>query len=159
VINHPPGNDAFARAIRLKGREQISWQGHNVLATMESAEPVHAGNRGERSVWFSLVPQTTTEVTIDTFGSAIDTLLAVYTGPDLARLTPVAANDDANWGTYQSRITAKLQGGQVYHVAVDGYGGETGFLSVQVGGDGLVARSAFSWQLFLPVLLQPVTAR
>ena len=68
-------------------------------------------------------------VRFDTRGSDFDTLLAVYTGNSLNDLTEIASNDDAEAGDIvfaQSDVRISAQQGQTYHLAVDGYGGESG---------------------------------
>jgi hypothetical protein len=69
-------------------------------------------------------------VTIDTVGSAFDTLLGVYTGTAVAALTTVATNDDAN-GTTQSSVAFSAAAGTTYRIAVDGYGGATGGVTLR----------------------------
>jgi hypothetical protein len=64
-------------------------------------------------------------VTVNTTGSAFDTLLAVYTGTSVGALNTIASNDDAS-GTTQSSVTFNAVSGTTYRVAVDGYGGATG---------------------------------
>src|SRR5206468_2169340 len=76
----------------------------NVGATKEAAEPNHAGKSGGKSMWVSWSPPTNGIVTFSTAGSSFDTLLAVYTGTDLARLTEVASDDDSG-GFYTSLVT------------------------------------------------------
>ena len=101
--------------------------GSNVGAGIESGEPNHAGNSGGASVWWTWTAPTTGSFTFDTRGSDFDTLLAVYTGDSLNRLTAVASNDDdAEGGLLQSAVRFSAQQGQTYHIAVDGYGGATG---------------------------------
>jgi hypothetical protein len=62
----------------------------------------------------------------DTIGSTPDTMLAVYTGAALNALTPVASNDDAGGGTRQSRIGINAVIGTTYRIAVDGWHGDSG---------------------------------
>jgi len=64
-----------------------------------------------------------------TYGSDFDTLLAVYTGTSVDTLTEVASNDDSG-GTLQSRVEFTTTAGTVYHIAVDGYGGAQGNVTV-----------------------------
>jgi hypothetical protein len=52
-------------------------------------------------------------------------LLAVYTGTSLTALTQTAANDDSG-GTTQSRVSFTAVAGRTYRIAVDGYGGASG---------------------------------
>ena len=120
-----PGADDFAARPALSG---ASGQGgdDNGDAGKESGEPNHAGNSGGASLWWTWTAPATGPVTFDTRGSDFDTLLAIYTGARLNRLTAVASNDDVSSGGRQSEVSFTAQRGQTYHVAVDGHGGATG---------------------------------
>src|ERR1035438_1681820 len=94
-----PANDNFANAITISG----FWGTTNAdttAATAEPGEPAHAGAAAAHSVWFKLIAIQDGTMTIHTFGSAIDTRLAVYAVPANTNaavngsLFPVAANDD-----------------------------------------------------------------
>jgi hypothetical protein len=93
-----PANDKFSNATVITG----SWGTNissNIGATAEPGEPSHAGIVPAHSIWFKWVAPETGEVTLDSIGSnsngiPLDTVLAVYTGPDIAHLNQVAANDD-----------------------------------------------------------------
>jgi len=66
--------------------------------------------------------------TFDTLGSTFNTLLAVYVNDLVTNLTPIASNDDidpAN-GVLQSRVVFNAAGLTMYHIAIDGFNGETG---------------------------------
>ena len=120
-------NDAFANAQVLAGAGG-SATGSTVGFTKEAGEPNHAGNAGGHSAWWTWTAPASGSVTIDTIGSPFDTLLAVYTGTSVAALTQVAANDDAS-GT-QSRVTFTATAGVVYRIAVDGFAGASGSVTV-----------------------------
>jgi uncharacterized delta-60 repeat protein/uncharacterized repeat protein (TIGR01451 family) len=141
----PPPNDNFANAIVISG----FWGTTNVdttAATAEPGEPAHAGAPAAHSVWYKLIVIQDGTMTIHTFGSAIDTRLAVYSVPANTNaavngvLFPVAANDDLNV-VFNGNLPA-LQGqngpavpggpsivkfpvkqGAVFYVAVDSNGG------------------------------------
>jgi hypothetical protein len=121
ALGLPPG--AFAAAEAIAGPRGIVL-GDNAAATKEPGEPDHAGNPGGRSIWYRWTARAAATVTIDTFGSDFDTLLAVYRGSSLADLELVAANDDADGS--QSRVTFRVVEGEEYRIAVDGYGGAAG---------------------------------
>lgn len=119
-------NDDFAAAWQLSGQSG-SVTASNVQSTKEAGEPNHAGNPGGHSVWFKWTAPATGYVSWDTPGSSFDTLLAVYTGTDVANLVQVAANDDIAFnlwwpdGRYrESYLSFIAQQGQTYYVAVDG---------------------------------------
>ena len=128
-LNHsqagpPPANDEFANRITLTG-STVSTIGSNVGATIVNEEPVHAGNIGGKSVWWTWTAPANGLVTIDTAGSDFDTLLAVYTGNVLSSLALVAGNDDATSGERSSSVFFNASSGTTYQIAVDGYSGET----------------------------------
>src|SRR5439155_300663 len=125
----PPANDAFANAQSISGSSG-NVTGSNANATKESGEPNHAGNAGGRSVWYAWTAPTTDPVTIQTVGSSFDTLLAVYTGSAVNALSAVASNDNIDTGNLQSRVTFTPVAGTVYRIAVDGFNGANGNLSL-----------------------------
>jgi hypothetical protein len=120
----PPANDAFAAALAIAG-DRGSVEGANAGATKEPGEPAHAGNAGGASVWFRWTAPRDGQFAVATGQSDFDTLLAVYTGPGLGALAPVAADDDSGPGP-TSEVSFRAAGGTVYHVAVDGFLGKVG---------------------------------
>jgi hypothetical protein len=117
----PPPNDAFGSCAPLTGLAgQIT--GSNIGATSEQSEPAHAGNTGGRSVWYCWTAPTNTVVTLDTVGSSIDTVLAVYTGTDLASLTEMASDNDSG-SNQTSRVVFDATSGTIYRIAVDNFAG------------------------------------
>lgn len=93
-----PTNDNFANAIDLTGFNGGffgSVTNNMRLATGEAGEPNHAGFPAFSTVWYKWTATNTAEVQLDTLSSTNDTILAVYTGPNLTTLRQVAANDDA----------------------------------------------------------------
>src|SRR5713226_3675560 len=94
-----PGNDQFNSRILLTGTN-LSVTGSNIGATKQNGEPNHAGNVGGASVWWSWAAPTNGDLTITTDGSVhsdgtpLDTLLGVYTGATVSHLSLVASNDD-----------------------------------------------------------------
>ena len=116
--------DDFGSSVAISG---VSGQSErsNVGAGKESGEPDHAGDSGGASVWWTWAAPAIGMVTFDTRGSDFDTLLAVYTGDSLDSLAEMASNDDAS-GTRQSAVRFSAQRGRTYHIAVDGYGSESG---------------------------------
>jgi uncharacterized delta-60 repeat protein len=91
-----PANDNFNNATVLD-TTLFTWNSitdNNFGATVESGEPRHAGFTPSQSVWYKWVAPADGEVSLDTLGSGLDTVLAVYTGNSLSTLNQVAANDD-----------------------------------------------------------------
>ena len=115
-----PANDPFAGAQAVSAASG-SATGSNQGATRESGEPTIAGNAGGASVWFSWTAPSSGTATVDTTGSAIDTLLGVYTGSAVSALTLVASNDDLSSSVYQSKVTFPVTAGTTYKIAIDGY--------------------------------------
>ena len=133
-LDPPPviPNDKFANA-QLLSSESGTATGSNASATKEAGEPNHAGQLGGASVWYSWTAPSGGTVVMDTFQSNFDTLLAVYTGNNVAELSPVASNDDAGSGGRQSRVTFRAVAGTTYQIAVDGYGAATGNIVLHWG--------------------------
>ena len=120
-----PPNDDFANRIALSGFV-VSVTGQNTNATKEPGEPDHAGNSGGKSVWWTWTAPADGTTTIATTGSSFDTLLAVYTGSTVSALSLVASNDDELPGVLTSRLSFSAQAGTAYQIAVDGWGGASG---------------------------------
>jgi hypothetical protein len=126
----PPSNDNFARAQTLQPvdpeAEPCSFEGDsdNFDATRQRAERGIMGQRAMKTVWFRwTVPQSgcAAEVTIDTFGSDFDTLLAVYETNRIATLGQgVVAEDDDALMTEQSQVSFAAVPGTTYRIQVDG---------------------------------------
>jgi len=124
-----PANNDFADRIALNSGS-TSTTGTNVGADKEAGEPNHR-SAGGASVWWSWTATSSARVTITTFGSNYDTLLGVYTGNAVNALTTVRTNDDAG-GTLQSRVRFFPTPGVTYHIAVDGYNGASGNISLNI---------------------------
>jgi hypothetical protein len=132
-----PANDAFANATTITGTP-FSGQGANTLATKEAGEPNHADNAGGHSVWWKWTPTAGGSAKLDTRGSYYDTTLAVYTGTALSALTRLVADDDVQDGVVQaSEVTFTATAGTTYHIAVDGFDGDTGGIRLALSVDGV----------------------
>lgn len=125
-----PANDAFSAARVISG-STVTITDSNVNATKQNGEPNHAGNVGGRSVWYRWTAPSTGAFTIDTSGSSYDTLLGVYSGNTISRLTTIASNDD-NGTSFQSRVSFNAVSGRLYYIAVDGYNGARGDITLNV---------------------------
>ncbi len=123
-----PANDNFAQSATITGTS-ATVTGTNANATREAEEPTIVGNGGGHSVWWSWTAPASGNVTISTAGSTFDTLLGVYTGSSVSALTLVAANDDANGGQTSS-VTFSAVAGVTYQIAVDGYDGAVGDITL-----------------------------
>ena len=134
-----PTNDDFANATVLTGVGGLVTA-INGRALLEAGEPLHAGNLGGHSIWYtwrapsdgslSLTTQGSTTGT-STNGALLDTLLDVYVGTNLTNLIVVDSNDDASLGSKYSALTVNVISNQSYYVAVDGFGGDSGTIQLQ----------------------------
>lgn len=123
----PPPNDNFSNAAAISGNSG-GVSAISEAASKETGEPDHTGNPGGRSLWYRWTAPVTCGVTIDTAGSDIDTLLAVYTGSELAALSTIAANDDFSGPT--SRVIINAVAGTSYYIVVDGFNGDAGSVTL-----------------------------
>jgi subtilisin family serine protease len=125
-----PAHDRFAQRMRLAG-DTVHTEGVvNFGATKEPGEPAHAGNRGGKSLWWEWTPSKPGLYRIHTRGSILryadgsrnlDTLLAVYTGTNVAALVPAASNNDISPADPASQLVFQATAGSAYQIAVDGY--------------------------------------
>lgn len=127
--DQPPTNDYLPNAFTATAGSTAF--GSNVNASKEEGEPNHATNAGGKSVWWSWTAPATYQVSINTCGSSFDTLLGVYIGSSVTGLTPIAANDDSSCGL-QSSVTFLASAGTTYRIAVDGFGGASGAVNLNI---------------------------
>lgn len=131
-----PANDDFTAAIAIAIDGAGSTGGNSVGATHELEEPDFNLDRGGASVWWRWTASETGPVTIDTLGSDFDTLLSVYTGASLPALAPLASNDDTEVQgapVLQSAVQFDATAGTTYHIAVDGFNGDSGTIQLRHG--------------------------
>jgi hypothetical protein len=112
----PPANDDFDNAIEFTALP-FETTADTTEATVAPDDPECIG-RDEFTVWYRLTLASTTEVTLDTFGSDYDTTLSAWTG-DRGSLDLVACNDDT--GSLQSRIVFTAEAGVTYHLMVGSF--------------------------------------
>ncbi len=121
-------NDLFTKRSRIRGPSG-SVAASTLNAGVEDDEPDHVESPWGGSVWYSWIAPRDSIVDLDTIGSGIDTVLAVYTGDSLPALEALAASDDAQLGYYFGRwssVRFEVTGGVEYSIAVGGAGGITG---------------------------------
>ena len=128
-------SDSFAGQQVMTGAAALVT-GSNTNATVEPGEPRHAGKIGGHSLWISWLAPADGLVTLTTANSTFDTLLGVYTlergsDPPLARLREVAADDDYG-GLFTSYVQFGANANSTYEIAVDGFNGATGDISLQL---------------------------
>lgn len=126
-------NNNFANRRPITGTS-ATVTGSNVGATKETGEPTVAGVGGGKTVWWTWKATSSGPVTLTTAGSSFDTALGVYRGTAVNALTQVAANDDENarTGVYTSKVTFNAVAGTTYQIAVDGYRGATGSITLNL---------------------------
>ena len=126
-----PTNDFFAFATPLPGVGGIVTA-INGRATVEPGEPLHGDNAGGHSIWYTWQAPADGTLTLSTSGSSFDTLLGMYIGTNVTNLITVVGNDDAYQGSKYSQINQQpVMSNQVYYIAVDGYGGASGNITLQ----------------------------
>ena len=112
----PPPNDYFTNATKVPAGG-ATYSLNNRLATIEEGEPQHGGDTNvAASLWWVWSPTNSTNVLIDTTGSLIDTVLAVYTGDSLARLKRVAATNNVGQQE-QAYLSFNATAGTIYRIA------------------------------------------
>jgi hypothetical protein len=126
-----PANDDFEQRVPVADGE-TTIAGSNIGAALQPGEPVHTMRTGGASVWWTLTAPFAGDWTVDTRGSSFDTVLAVYTGSNLAALTLVAANDDRRPGDPASAITFTATPATAYVIVVDTADGQTGDIKLHI---------------------------
>ncbi len=92
----------------------------NVQASREPGEPLHDGKTGQSSMWMTwIAPAVPGIAHFDTRGSGFDTLLAVYQGDTVGKLTRIASDDDSG-GFSTSSLDFAVQPQGTYFIAIDG---------------------------------------
>jgi hypothetical protein len=129
TILRPPVNDSFASRVVLSGFSAIAT-GTNICASAEPNEPDHAGYAAEHSVWWTWTAPVSGEVTITPYESDFQTNLGVYTGSSLATLSRVESDDS---GAVGLSLTFLATAGTTYQIAVDGFFGAIGDISLAIG--------------------------
>lgn len=123
----PPANNNIADAQLITG-DSGSTPGSNQNANKEPNEPNHAGATGGASVWYRWTPAGPGSCRITTLGSSFDTVLGVYTWNGTT-FNLVAQNDDTG-SARTSTVVFDTPGNTTYYIAVDGYGGATGSITL-----------------------------
>ncbi|HEX6601922.1 MAG TPA: hypothetical protein VF030_04720 [Solirubrobacterales bacterium] len=123
----PPPNDAFADRQVLDGDLPITASGSNLEATKEPEEPLLGADgifaRGH-TVWYEWKATSSGFVTLNTCGSGMRAVIAVFTGTELNSLTQVAG-DFASRGPdcsdfYGQAVTFRATSGTTYSIGIDG---------------------------------------
>lgn len=117
-----PPNDNFANATTLAG-ESAQASGRNNSGSLEPGEPRILGLAGGASLWYKWTAPRNARFQVSAFSYDFDTLLAVYTGSALDKLTLVTANDDtmstADIKNVDSRCNLDAVAGTTYYIQAD----------------------------------------
>lgn len=130
----PPTNDPFSGAITISNAAtQNTVTGTNNGGTAQAGEPPHGGVGASfgpfASAWWKWTAPSTGTLAVSTAGSDFDTTLGVYTGGAVNALTLRASNDDTVGLT--SFVSLPVTAGTTYYIAVDGFNGATGEITLQ----------------------------
>ncbi|MEI7507240.1 MAG: S8 family serine peptidase, partial [Actinomycetes bacterium] len=123
-------NDYFASA-QLLVSNTGTLNDSNAIATLETNEPalVVAGVGGGASVWYKFAPTNTGTLTVDTTGSAFDTVLSAFSGSSIANLTAITYNDDYA-GALTSSINFTAIAGTTYYLRIHSWGPARGSIKL-----------------------------
>jgi secreted trypsin-like serine protease len=114
----PPANDDFAQPVEIT----LSTFAHSLdstSATVANDDPVLCtGDTGDATVWYRFTSPYAGILTLDTYASSYDTVLAVFRGTRGA-LTLLACNDNT-WGGVESFVSFDVVAGETYFIEVAG---------------------------------------
>ncbi len=115
-----------------------SYVGSVVKGSAQNGEPGIAGQPARRSIWYQLKTKSgARQLSLDTNGTKLDTVLGVYTGKAVGALTLVAENDDTADvpGQTWSSLSIPTDPSTRYWIKVDVKGGQVGptYLHVAYG--------------------------
>ena len=102
---------------------------NNFNSTTEQGEPIHDVVGGS-SRWYLLTATDNSTLMLDTLGSAISTVLAVYTGGDIFSLQQVANDRNSASDGVHSMVRFPGKTGTNYLIAVDGVNGAQGNINL-----------------------------
>src|SRR5204863_2060431 len=115
----PLGNNLFANRYLLGTPASVT--GNNTGANNEGGEPANQFGGGQflqwgATLWWKWTAPFDGTVTIDTFGSAINTVLSVYRGTAVNQLQLVARNDNAPGSATASLVFFTATAGIEYQI-------------------------------------------
>jgi hypothetical protein len=124
-LDTAPCNDTCATAANLP-LGVAGLAGDNTLASNEIGAASCAPTSGD--LWYSVTTTALGNLTVDTVGSALDTVLEVYSS---CGGTLLGCNDDIGGGVVQSSVAANALPAGTYLVRVAGYSGSSGTFTVR----------------------------
>lgn len=112
-------NDDFANARYI---ENLPYQDRRdtTRATIELGEPQPSCLSTKKSVWYRHTSRTTRLAVVDTSGSSFSTVVAVYAGNRMDRLSEVGCDAFNRTGS-QSRVPFSMTAGRTYYIQVGGF--------------------------------------
>jgi hypothetical protein len=123
-------NDQFANRFPIPPAGGIVT-GTNTTATKEAGEPNHGNATGGKSLWWTWTAPASGLVSVSLDGSTFDTTLGVYQGTSVGSLVSIAQDDDSG-AEACSRVIFTATAGATYQIAVDGYFGASGNITLRV---------------------------
>ncbi len=132
-------NDTCSNAVVISAAPYSSTA-VTTAATIDAADPTVGCGNGSRakSVWYRYTAPSNGTLTVNTFGSNYDTILAAYTGSCGAFAAVSGACNDDNAGA-QSRVSFTASGGTTYSFLVSAYSNNGGSLVLQLTFQGVGA--------------------
>lgn len=134
----PPANDDFDQATETTPLP-FSQVIDTAYATVAEDDPILCiDTQGAATVWYRFTPQQSGVLTVHTFGSDYDTVLAVFIG-ERGALSRLDCNDDTD-NSLQSSVTLTVNAGETYLIEVADYGvsflaGKLPLQKAQAGGN------------------------
>ena len=122
-----PPNDTIAGAIALKVGSRLNAQTVGTANDPEiqvSTCPQGFGDAFGHTLWYT-VQGTGGPITVDTAGSNMDTVVAVFVADGVGGLAEVACNDDVDFdpigSTFQAAVTLDTEAGVTYWIEAGGF--------------------------------------
>jgi hypothetical protein len=132
----PPSNDNFVNSTKVPGGGH-QYITSNARATIEPGEPAHANDsRAAASLWWNYAPPGAGPVLVDSGGSDVSTVVAVYTGTSVSNLQQVASarGSTTSTGRKGAYVLFQAKAGVPYQIAVASVtSNSVGSLAVNVG--------------------------
>lgn len=132
----PPPNDFFADSSKVPAAGQ-KYITSNARATIEPGEPKHANDPVvAASLWWNYAAPVAGSVLVDSGGSDVTTIVAVYTGNSVSNLTQVASARGSTLATGRKGafVNFPAQAGVAYRIAVSSVtSNSVGGLRVNIG--------------------------
>jgi hypothetical protein len=116
------------------GLAPLTYAVNNTGATLEAGEPTEGGLL-TRSIWGRYSPARDYRVVIHTIGSAVDTVVGVYTGSAVDALTRITGNHTfpvAGLAPGRSLVQFDAVAGETYSIQIGTVGGAQGDIAVNV---------------------------